>query len=88
MFYIIVIIGVLQMKNNLKPLDDTVAETSLFYARFMTEELIFLGDLEKKGGSSWIGITITQARWFPSSSLGTDTTKLQLRVISYDDSNA
>ena len=39
-------------------------------------------------GSSWISVTITQVRWFPSSSLGTDTTKLQLRVIFHDDSIA
>jgi hypothetical protein len=44
--------------------------------------------VQKVFGSSWISVTITQVRWFPSSSLGTDTTKLQLRVISHDDSNA
>jgi hypothetical protein len=42
----------------------------------------------KIAGSSWISVTITQVRWFPSSSLGTDTTKLQLRVIFHDDSIA
>ena len=40
MFHIIVVIGVLQTKNNLKPLDDTVVEAGLSYVRFMADRLV------------------------------------------------